>query len=352
MKRKLKTTAILTVGGITIARFLAAQRRKFEVAGKSVLITGGSRGLGLEIARQLINEGAKQIAICARDHVELEHAKAELENRGAQVLALQCDVRDKSQIEKTVARVQQKFGVIDVLINNAGVIQIAPVETMTQEWDEAMSTHFWAPLHFIHAVLPQMKSRGGGRIVNIASIGGKISAPHMVPYCSSKFALVGLSHGLRAELAKDGIVVTTVCPPMVRTGGFYRSIFKGQHKKEFAIGNLVNANPLFSISSEKAAQNIVRALKKGEAETLLSVPSQVLAAIVGLFPGLTSDVLIFSNRILPRADGDGSIGTQRATGEESKSAVSESPLTKLNQEAYLKNNEANHNGTFPAEAAR
>jgi hypothetical protein len=162
----------------------------------------------------------------------------------------------------------------------------------------------------------------------------------MVPYCSSKFALVGLSHGLRAELAQEGIVVTTVCPPMVRTGGFYRSVFKGKHRAEFTIGNLVNANPLFSISTEQAAQRTIKSIKRGDAETLLSKRAQALTAIVALFPGLTSDVLALANRALPDAHGEGSIGTQRATGLDSETSLSESPLTALNQSAFDENNEA------------
>ena len=90
-----------------------------------------------------------------------------------------------------------------------------------------------------------MKRRGGGRIINIASIGGKIAVPHLLPYVASKFALVGLSEGLRAELARDRIYVTTVSPGLMRTGSHLNALFKGQHKKEFALFSVANASPLF-----------------------------------------------------------------------------------------------------------
>jgi NAD(P)-dependent dehydrogenase (short-subunit alcohol dehydrogenase family) len=198
MASKLKTVAALATTGVVVARFVAQQNRAYDLRGKVIFITGASRGLGLVLARQLIREGVTKLAICARDAEELERARTELQRRGANVLALLCDVTNRDEINNAVKQIIAHYGTIDVLINNAGIIQIAPSEVMTEEWDEAMRTHYWAPLYAIRAVLPEMKRKNEGRIVNIASIGGKISTPHMVPYCSSKFALVGLSHGLRA----------------------------------------------------------------------------------------------------------------------------------------------------------
>lgn len=326
-------------GTALVAREIIRRRRTIELRGKVVFITGGSRGLGLVLARQLADEGAK-LALCARDADELARARAELKSRNADVLAVPCDVTDKAQVESAVKNVIQHFGTIDVLINNAGVIQIAPLEAMAlQEYEEAMKTHFWGPLYTTLAVLPEMRRRKAGRIVNISSIGGKLIAPHMVPYCASKFALTGLSSGLRAELAKDGILVTTVYPPLMRTGGLYHAIFKGRHRAEFAIGSVVSANPLASISTEKAAQRIIAAFKRGDAESALSRRAQGAILLANLFPGLTADLMGLANRLLPAADGPDSIGTARATGKESESALSESPLTVLIQMAAEENNE-------------
>src|SRR6185503_4123757 len=122
------------------------------------------------------------------------------------------------------------------------------------------------------AVLPEMRARREGRIVNITSIGGKISVPHLLPYSASKFALVGLSEGLRAELAKDGIVVTTICPGLMRTGSPRNATFKGQHRAEYAWFSIGDSLPVTAMSADRAARQILTACKRGEAEVVLSVP--------------------------------------------------------------------------------
>ena len=116
-------------------------------------------------------------------------------------------------------RCKAHFGQIDVLINNAGVIQTGPLENMIiEDFENAMKIHFWAPLYTMLSVIPDMKARRVGRIVNIASVGGKVSVPHIVPYSASKFALVGLSSGFRHEMKKYGIKVTTINPGLTRSG--------------------------------------------------------------------------------------------------------------------------------------
>ena len=199
-----------------------------------------------------------------------------------------------------------------------------------------MRTHFWGPLHTTLAVLPEMCRRRQGRIVNITSIGGKIAVPHLVPYDASKFALVGLSEGLRAELVKDNVYVTTVCPGLMRTGSPRNAEFKGQHRAEYAWFSLSDAMPGFSMSAESAARRIVKACQNGEAEVILSLPAKVAAAFHGVFPGLTCDVLSLVNRMLPGPGGD---GKKSVKGKDSQSAVSPSWLTILNERAALRNNE-------------
>ena len=131
------------------------------------------------------------------------------------------------------------------------MIQVGPLEEMTvEDYEESMKVHFWAPFYLVEAVLPGMRQRQRGRIVNIASIGGKISVPHLLPYSASKFALVGFSEGLRAELAADRIYVTTACPGLMRTGSHVHATFKGQHKKEYTWFSIANASPLLSTSVE------------------------------------------------------------------------------------------------------
>ena len=205
--------AVAGIGAFSAYKLLKGKTSaKYDFDGKTVVITGGSRGLGLVLARQFAAEGAR-VAICARDGVELERARKDLTERGAEVLAAVCDVREKDQVESFIENVRNKFGQIDVLVNNAGVIQVGPLEVQTQEdFEDAMKVHFWGPFYTMQAVIPEMRERGDGKIVNISSIGGKMSVPHLAPYSASKFALVGLSGAMNVELKKDGISVTTVCP--------------------------------------------------------------------------------------------------------------------------------------------
>ena len=190
------------LAGVWLAtRAFLRSRRAWSFRDRVVLITGGSRGLGLSIARRLTDEGAR-VAICARDADELDRAAAELRSRGSPVVALVCDLAQAEACEQMIREVTEQLGPVDVLINNAGVIQVGPYETMTlEDFRQAMAVHFWAPLLTTSFVLPAMRQRGAGRIVNIASIGGRIAVPHMLPYSASKFALVGLSRGLRSEFS-------------------------------------------------------------------------------------------------------------------------------------------------------
>lgn len=312
------------------------QERRYTFQDKTVLITGGSRGLGLVMARQLVQQGAR-LAICARDEVELERAKSQLGKNEPSCLTISCDVTEQDQVEQMIQKVNEHFGNIDVLINNAGTIQVGPFETMTlEDYDAAMKLHFWAPLYTIFAVLPTMRDKKAGRIVNISSIGGKISVPHLLPYSASKFALVGLSEGMRSELAKEGITVTTVCPGLIRTGSPENAYFKGQYRAEYNWFSISDSLPILSMSAEAVARNILAGCRRGESEIILSLPAIIGIRFHGVFPGLTSDILSWVNRLLPSSGG---IGSDSMIGKASHSPLSTSFLTTLSQRAARQNNQ-------------
>lgn len=323
------------VAALLVAKRLLAKPH-YSLSGKRVLVTGGSRGLGLLIAREAVSQGAR-VAVCGRDAATLDHARSDLTARGGEVLTLVCDVTDRADVREAVGRVLEHWGGIDVLINNAGVIQVGPAETMTvDDYRLSMETHFWGPLFTILEVLPHMRRQGEGRIVNVSSIGGKISVPHLVPYSASKFALVGLSEGLRAELAQHGIAVTTVCPGLMRTGSPRNADFKGKHRAEYAWFSISDALPGASMSGERAARQILAACRRGDAEVILSLPAAVAARVHGVAPGLVSRLMGLTNRLLPRA---GDSGTRSWKGCDSESAWSPSWLTILNERAAARNNE-------------
>jgi short-subunit dehydrogenase len=295
-----------------------------------VVITGGSRGLGFAIAREFAARGAR-LVIAARDEGPLREAEHRLRASGADVLAEVCDVGDRQEAEALIWQATEKFGRVDVLVNNAGTIEVGPLETQTvADFEAAMRTMFWGTVYTTLAVIPQMSERRSGRIANITSIGGKVSIPHLLPYSSAKFATVGFSEGLRAELAKDGIKVTTVVPGLMRTGSHMNAVFKGDHRKEYGWFSLGATLPVVAMSAATAAGKIVNAIARGSAEIILSPQAKVLALAHGVAPGLVSDALGMVNRVMP---GTGSRRQQRFTGKESETLVSRSFLTQLGRSA-------------------
>lgn len=323
------------VGALVAIRAFVREQNKFSFQNKVVVITGGSRGLGLVLARQLAAEGAR-LAICSRTEDQLKKAEQELTQKGAEVLALPCDVTNRVQAEQFIDRVLKYYGRIDVLINNAGIIQAGPFADMTlTDFEDAINTHFWAPLYTMWATIPHMKDRSQGRIVNIASVGGKISIPHLVPYSASKFALVGLSNGFRQELKKDGIVVTTVNPGLTRTGSNRNILVKGQAEKEYAWFTTAGASLLISSSVERTARQIINACRYGEGEVLTNVPAKILALSNNVLPELTSDVLSLTNKILPEENGN----EINSRGYENESDLIPDHLQKRATQAARKNNE-------------
>lgn len=290
------------VGAFFAAREIIRRARSIDMRGKAVVITGGSRGLGLELARRLADEGAR-LAICSRTPHELDAAKRELEARGAEVLAMPCDITNRSQTDEFARVVQHRYGAIDVLINNAGVMQVAPLEDVTvDDFQKMMNGNFYGALNMTFAVLPGMKRRGGGSIVNISSIGGKISVPHLLPYSASKFALTGFSEGLRASVAKDGISVTTVFPGTMRTGSHTQAEFKGQEEKESAWFSTAATTPLLSMSMERAAAQIITAFKQRRAQLVMPLHSEIAVKAHHLTPALSQSALSLVDSLLPAAD--------------------------------------------------
>ena len=218
-----------------------------------------------------------------------------------------------------VSETERRLGPVDILVNNASIIQVAPVDALgVKDFQQALAVNFWGTVHPTLATLPGMRARRRGRIVNIASIGGKVSVPHLLPYGAAKFAVVGFSEGLAAELARDGVRVTTVVPGLMRTGSYLHAEFEGQPPAEFTWFALGSTLPGISMDAERAARRIVRALKRHELEPILSLPAQVLARVHGLFPGAVIGLLGLANRLLPRGGvaGDSARGLelQRASG--------------------------------------
>jgi short-subunit dehydrogenase len=315
MRKQLMIGSAAATGiGLLMLRF----RRRMDLRDKVVLITGGSRGLGLALAREFAARGS-HLALCARSQEELEHARQDLARSEVTVRTFVCDVRDRGQVEKLITDVLSAFGRIDVLVNNAGTICVGPVENMAlQDFRDAMDVMFWGMVYATLAVLPHFRRAGSGGVVNITSVGGKVSVPHLVPYNCAKFAAVAFSEGLRAELNKSGIRVVTIAPGLMRTGSFLNAAFKGAEPAESAWFSASASLPGFSMSVRRAARQIVRALEQGRAERILTTSANLLARFHGLFPETSLAVLGLVDRLLPA-------GGERATKLGRETSVLERP---------------------------
>ena len=338
MATKLGVLALVGVGAVVALRSAQRRSRRISFLDKTVVITGGARGLGLVMARQLAQEGAR-IAICSRTQSQLDIAETELRSMGATVFAQRCDLTDTADLQHFFAAVHEALGPVDVLINNAGIILAGPYANTTDaDFHDAMNTNFWAAYHATNAVLPDMQAHRFGRIVNVASFGGKVSVPHLLPYSTSKFALVGFSEGLRAEVARDGIFVTTICPGLIRTGSPRQALVRGQHEKEYAWFKIGDSLPGLSASADYVAGQIIEAARYGEAERIVSLPAKFAGAVHGLFPNLMADVLSVVNTLLPNPDPSGHDSPLKV-GKELETRLTQNFLTTLTEKAAVANNE-------------
>src|SRR5262249_31766204 len=330
---------LLLTGAILLAIWLIVRlirTVRYSLREKVVLITGGSRGLGLVIARHICARGGN-VALIARDAEELARAKSDLATRHSTVMTIPCDLLDSEQIQTAVRKAVDRFGKIDILINNAGTIEVGPLEhLMPEDFERAMRLHFWAPFDLISKIVPEMRIWGGGRIVNISSIGGKVAVPHMAAYSASKFALTGFSDAIRAELARDNIHVTTVAPGLMRTGSHVNAKFKGRHDNEFAWFAASARAPLISMNADRAARKILAACRRGQPSLTLSFTARTTILGNALFPNLTGYTMKFVNRLLPGTGGEQ--GNKSRTGSD---VLQQTPewLTRLADRATQKNNE-------------
>jgi NAD(P)-dependent dehydrogenase (short-subunit alcohol dehydrogenase family) len=329
--------AALGLGVMLVAGRLARSRHAISFDGRVVVITGGSRGLGLVMARMFADEGAN-VVLLARDLGELERARQDLEPRRGDVVTIRCDIRRRADVRAAIDQVMDRWHAVDVLVNNAGVIQVGPFDHMDHEdFENAMATHFWGPLHLMLEVVPIMQHRTFGRIVNIASIGGKIAVPHLTPYSASKFALVGLSDGARAELERYGIRVTTVAPGLMRTGSPVNASFKGRHESEYAWFKISSSIPGVTISAERAARKILEAARYGDPELTITPQAKAIAAANAVLPGAVARAMMLVDRLLPGPTN--ATGDQRRRGREAESRWTPRAVTALTDKAAVANNE-------------
>ena len=292
--------AVALAGGLLYACVPRPSRvRRGQVA----IITGGSRGLGLALAHRF-GEAGVRLVLAAQNRDELEEAQRSLLESGSvgdarDILLFACDLTDRGHAERLIEAAMDGFGQLDILINNAGIIEVGPVEDMSVEvFERTMAVNFFAALYATKAALPYLLGRNAGAIVNIASVGGKVAVPHLLPYVAAKFALTGFSEGLHAEIRHKGVRVTTVCPGLMRTGGEVHAHFHGQSEKERAWFQWSARTPGLAASVEHAAKTIFAAVNEGRAEITITPQAWLAARFAGLAPETTQAMSALISRYL------------------------------------------------------
>ncbi|HEX4338804.1 MAG TPA: SDR family oxidoreductase [Polyangiaceae bacterium] len=252
---------------------MAAQRR---FVGKVVIVTGASSGIGAAAARDFAAEGG-DVVLVARSAGPLEETAYAIRRSGGKATSMPTDVGDPNAARALLDRVAKEHGGIDVLVNNAGVNYRGAVEDRKpEELAQIISVNLTAPIVMSQAVLPYLRKRGAGTIVNVASLAGHVPLPHEATYAASKWGLRGFSFSLAEELADSNIRVAVVSPGPVDTGFIMASIAD--------VPDLVFSQPMST--ADEIAKLVVDSAADGQRERLPSRASGYLTTVAYLFPKL------------------------------------------------------------------
>jgi short-subunit dehydrogenase len=288
----------IAAGGAAVGWWAARRMTEQDLRGRVAVVTGGSRGLGLRIAERLARAGCP-VAICARDEQQLQDAGRQLARWGSPVMVRRVDVADPAATAELIEEVEQHFGGIDILVNNASIMQAGPLEEMTlTDFREAMAIDFFGTVHATLAALPTMRQRRAGTIVNVTSFGGEVAVPHVLPYSCAKAAVLRFSEGLTAELAGTGVRVVTVVPWVMRTGSVPYIYYKGRHDQELALFRQSHRR-IVSVDADRAARRIVHAIRRGEARVTIGVLARLGRDAHAVAPGLLARLLGQVKQLLP-----------------------------------------------------
>lgn len=325
------------VGAMLATRALLRRARRIDPVGRRILVTGGSRGLGLLIADELARRGAR-VAICGRDPDGVVSAESWLRRRGRDVIAISCDVGERVFANALVDEVVDRFGGLDAVINCAGVIEVGPLSTVTPEQiEKVVRTNLFGTVNVTLRALPFLRDVGAdGRIVNIGSVGGRFALPHMLAYDTSKFGVLGFSEALRAELADGGPKVVTVQPGMMRTGSFYNARFTGDRAAEMAWFSVLSSMPVVSMNARKAAERIVDATLDGRAFLTLGLSGYAGDILHRVSPRLAVALATAAGRLMPQG---GETGAFAAKGRDIQSDLPGSTILRKGDIAARNHNE-------------
>lgn len=259
---------------------------------KTVIVTGATQGIGKATALLFARNGY-DVVLAARQKERLEATATEVLALGREALAISTDVRDPVQVNHLVKKALAYFGHIDVLINDASIYFMGPVEeSLLSDWHQVIDTNLWGYIHTIHALLPYFLERGSGTIVNVSSIGGLDPVPFQVPYTTSKYAVTGLTKALRAELSPKGIHVCGIYPSFIRTSLIERAILRGKDKetahKRYQLMDKAFHSP-FLEKPEDVAKAIWHGVQYQQSDVLVGT-AKFWTTAFHLFPGLMKSI--------------------------------------------------------------
>ena len=262
-----------------------------EFKGKTCIITGATAGIGLALAEDLADQGAR-LVLAARDQVKLDELISNLRARGVEALGVATDVADQAACERLIRTAVDQFGGIDMLINNAGLTMLSRFDEMDDLGllDRIMRVNYYGSVYCTFYALPYLK-KSKGRIVAVSSISGFTGLPFRSAYASSKHAVVGFFDTLRLELTGTGVSVTTVSPDFVKTEIRKRAT-DGSGKP--LSRSFVNES--HSMSPEECAKIILRAAEKRKAVEIMSLRGRLGRLIKVLLPGLADRLVLRSVR--------------------------------------------------------
>ena len=252
------------------------------------IVTGASSGIGRALALQLAGQGAK-LSLAARRTDLLEQVATESRSLGAEAIAIPTDVSDEAQCKALVWKTIEKYGRLDLLINNAGLAVVALLEDLPDLslFKHTMNVNFYGAVHCTYYALPYLK-QSHGRIVTISSLGGKAALPYNTPYIASKFAMHGFFDSLRMELMQYGVSVTTICPSWVVTG-FHEAQMDKNGVSKGARGRAIYSKR--TMSAEHCAEITLRAAARRRREVLMG-PGYLAAWLNLIAPGLVDWIAV------------------------------------------------------------
>lgn len=294
--RRLFTCALVTAGA---AAAVYAWRRlpRRHTQGRTVLITGGSRGLGLELAREFLAAGAR-VALCARNQAELERARQRLAPAGEPVSIHVADISDPQDVDRLVSEVAERWGRLDILVNNAALFMSGPMALMrVEDYERILKVNLIGTIIVTETCRPYLERRGG--VITIVSAAGLLPAPHLAPYAVSKAGVSMYAQLLEVELADRGLETMAVYPSYMPTGVSYHADYRGAVAAEQHTVQRLMQVPFLAVDQRRGAGIIVDAWRYGRRVVIYPAVVRLSVMLTGLVPEFVLRIARRANRYYP-----------------------------------------------------